>query len=62
MDKKEKSKSADTEKLDIFERYPPFKTLFWAKILSLGGYVLTPKDRSIGTNLEVQFKREKIAI
>jgi len=47
------------EKLDIFERHPPFKTLFWAKILSLGGYVLTPKDRSIGTNLEVQFEREK---
>ena len=62
MDKKEKSKSADKGKLDIFERHPPFKTLFWAKILSFGGYVLTPKDRSIGTNLEVQFKREKIAI
>jgi hypothetical protein len=27
VDRKEKSKSADKGKVDIFERHPPFKTL-----------------------------------
>jgi len=60
---KRKNPSQLTRKNWIFLKgSPPFKTLFWAKILSLGGYVLIPKDRSIGANLEVQFEREKIAI
>jgi len=58
---KEKSKSADTGNLIFSTGSPPIKTLFWAGILSIRGYVLIPKDRSIGDNLEVQFEREKIA-